>query len=141
MLSVLNSPRFVDKAPPQIYATLLDEGTYLCSISTMYRTAGTEPAGQGPSPAGAPTRPGRSPSCVATGPRQVYTWDITKLAGPVRGPVLRLLRDDRHLLPVHRRRARAHHRDRGAGSRVDDRGLRRPRHTRTAACTPTGARR
>ena len=38
LVAVLNSQRFVDKAPPQIYATLLAEGTYLCSISTMYRT-------------------------------------------------------------------------------------------------------
>ena len=38
LIAVLNSQRFVDKAPPQIYATLLAEGTYLCSISTMYRT-------------------------------------------------------------------------------------------------------
>ena len=38
LIAVLNSQRFVDKAPPQIYATLLVEGTYLCSISTMYRT-------------------------------------------------------------------------------------------------------
>ena len=38
VLSELNSDRFIDKAPPQIYAILLDEGAYLCSVSTMYRT-------------------------------------------------------------------------------------------------------
>ncbi len=37
ILAVLDSPRFVDLPPIQIYAQLLDEGTYLCSISTMYR--------------------------------------------------------------------------------------------------------
>ena len=37
VLDVLHSPEFVDKAPATVYATLLDEGTYLCSISTMYR--------------------------------------------------------------------------------------------------------
>ena len=63
----------MDKAPPQIYATLLAEGTYLCSISTMYRTLERNRAGQGPAPAGhasaaegpgvaAPPDPGR---CIA----------------------------------------------------------------------------
>jgi len=37
VLDLLRSPRFADLAPAEIYATLLDEGTYLCSISTMYR--------------------------------------------------------------------------------------------------------
>ena len=82
---MLNSPRFVDKPPPQIYATLLDEGTYLCSISTMYRILARNTAGQGTAPAGPATRPGRSRSWSPPDPRQVYTWDITKLAGPVKG--------------------------------------------------------
>ena len=37
LLAVVNSPRFVDLPPLQIYATLLDEGTYLGSVSTIYR--------------------------------------------------------------------------------------------------------
>ncbi|WP_443078753.1 hypothetical protein [Streptosporangium sp. NBC_01495] len=37
MIETLNSRRFIDKAPAQVWAVLLDEGTYLCSISTMYR--------------------------------------------------------------------------------------------------------
>jgi hypothetical protein len=37
ILDVLNSERFVDQAPLEVYAQLLDEGTYLCSVSTMYR--------------------------------------------------------------------------------------------------------
>lgn len=40
ILQILNSERFVDQAPLQIYAQLLDEGTYLCSVSTMYRVLG-----------------------------------------------------------------------------------------------------
>lgn len=84
LVAVLNSQRFVDKAPPQIYATLLAEGTYLCSISTMYRTL--ERNRQVKDRRRQATHPARKvPELQATGPRQVYSWDITKLAGPTRG--------------------------------------------------------
>ena len=84
LVTVLNSQRFVDKAPPQIYATLLAEGTYLCSISTMYRTL--ERNRQVKDRRRQATHPPRAvPELQATGPRQVYSWDITKLAGPVKG--------------------------------------------------------
>jgi len=84
VLAVLNSRRFVDKAPPQIYATLLAEGTYLCSISTMYRTL--ERNRQVKDRRRQATHPPRKvPELLANGPRQVYSWDITKLAGPVKG--------------------------------------------------------
>ena len=84
LIAVLNSQRFVDKAPPQIYATLLAEGTYLCSISTMYRTL--ERNRQVKDRRRQATHPPRKvPELQATGPRQVYSWDITKLAGPVKG--------------------------------------------------------
>ena len=84
LIAVLNSQRFVDKAPPQIYATLLVEGTYLCSISTMYRTL--ERNRQVKDRRRQATHPPRKvPELQATGPRQVCSWDITKLAGPVKG--------------------------------------------------------
>lgn len=84
VLSMLNCDRFVDQAPLEVYATLLDEGTYLCSISTMYRilrenTQVRDRRRQARHPARA------CPELVATAPRQVYTWDITKLPGPARG--------------------------------------------------------
>ena len=84
VLAVLNSARFVDKPPKQVYAILLAEGTYLCSISTMYRILAqnlqvTDRRRQATHP------PRTVPELQATGPRQVYSWDITKLAGPVRG--------------------------------------------------------
>lgn len=61
VLAVLNSPRFVDMAPLQIYAQLLDEGVYLCSVSTMYRVLRENM--QVKAVAGRPpTRPGRYPS-------------------------------------------------------------------------------
>ena len=83
VLALLNSPRFVDRSPREIYATLLDEKQYFCSIRTMYRLLEDEGA----------TRERRDqlkhpsyvmPRLVATGPNQVWTWDITKLLGPVK---------------------------------------------------------
>jgi putative transposase len=84
VLEVLTSDRFVDLAPLQIYAQLLDEGRYLCSVSTMYRVLGentlvAERRRQARHPAKV------CPELVATAPRQVYSWDITKLAGPMKG--------------------------------------------------------
>lgn len=81
---MLNSAEFVDTTPMQVYATLLDRGTYLCSVSTMYRILRDnaqvkERRRQARHPARA------VPELVATGPGQVYTWDITKLPGPTRG--------------------------------------------------------
>ncbi len=84
VLAALNSPRFVDQAPIQVYATLLDEGRYLCSISTMYRLLGANL--QVKERRRTARHPPRTvPELVATGPGQVYSWDITKLAGPVKG--------------------------------------------------------
>lgn len=81
VLDVLHSQRFVDQAPAQIYATLLDEGTYLCSIRTMYRILEAndevhERRNQRRHPAYS------APELLATGPNQVWSWDITKLKGP-----------------------------------------------------------
>jgi len=83
-LAVLHSHRFVDQAPQQIYATLLSEGTYLCSVSTMYRLLHdhaqvTERRRQARHPAR------KVPELVATAPGEVFSWDITKLAGPTKG--------------------------------------------------------
>jgi transposase InsO family protein len=84
ILSVVNSPRFVDLPPIQIYATLLDEGVYLASISTIYRVlAENRQVKERRRLARHPAR--AIPELVATGPGQVYSWDITKLAGPVKG--------------------------------------------------------
>jgi putative transposase len=81
---LLNSERFVDMAPAAVWATLLDEGRYLCSESTMYRIlrvhgeVGRERRRQA-------THPPRSkPELVATAPNQCWSWDITKLRGPAK---------------------------------------------------------
>jgi putative transposase len=83
VLEVLHEPRFVDRAPAQVYAHLLDEGRYLCSPRTMYRVLATcqevrERRDQ--------LRPPRytAPQLLATRPNEVWSWDITKLLGPVK---------------------------------------------------------
>ena len=84
VLAVLDSARFVDQPPLQVYAALLDEERYLCSVSTMYRIlAEHRQVRERRRLARHPARV--RPELVATGPGQVYSWDITKLAGPVKG--------------------------------------------------------
>jgi putative transposase len=81
IVEVLNSERFCDKAPAQIWATLLDEGTYLASVSTMYRLL--RQRAQIRERRRVARRPAHAkPELVATAPNQVWSWDITKLAGP-----------------------------------------------------------
>jgi putative transposase len=80
---VLNSQRFMDKAPRQVYATLLDAGQYLCSVSTMYRVLRMhdevrERRAIRRHPAY------KKPELLATAPNQVWSWDITLLRGPVK---------------------------------------------------------
>jgi putative transposase len=84
VLEVLRSQRFVDKAPAQVWATLLDEGLYLCSESTMYRLLrGHGEVSERRRQARHPAKV--KPELVAYAPNQVWSWDITKLAGPARG--------------------------------------------------------
>lgn len=89
MLDVLHEARFVDRAPAEVYATLLDEGRYLCSIRTMYRLLAAnnevrERRDQRRHPAYA------KPELLATGPNQVWSWDITKLKGAIKGQFFNL---------------------------------------------------
>lgn len=81
---ILTSERFQDQSPYEVYATLLEEETYYCSIRTMYRILA----------AYAEVQERRNqlrhplytkPELLATGPNQLWSWDITKLRGPVAG--------------------------------------------------------
>ena len=81
VLAILNEVRFADKAPAEVFATLLDEGTNLCSVSTMYRLLRDDDL----------VRMRRNQlkhhaytklELLATGPNQLWSWDITKLKGP-----------------------------------------------------------
>jgi len=83
ILDVLHTDRFVDKAPTEVYATLLDEGTYHCSVRTMYRIL--DSAGEVRERRNQARHPKyKAPELLATAPNQVWSWDITKLLGPVK---------------------------------------------------------
>lgn len=83
VLDVLHEPRFVDLAPAEVHATMLDEGRYLCSERTMYRILA----------ANSEVRERRDqlrhanhprPELLATRPNELWSWDITKLKGPAK---------------------------------------------------------
>jgi putative transposase len=89
VLQTLNSSRFADQAPREMYASLLDEGQYLCSVRTMYRLLREQNQ----------VRERRDqlrhpvyhkPELLASAPNQVWSWDITKLLGPVKWSYLYL---------------------------------------------------
>ncbi|MFM2416899.1 MAG: hypothetical protein RL385_1622 [Pseudomonadota bacterium] len=89
VLETLHSERFQDQAPRQVYADLLDQGTYLVSPSTMYRIL----AASGETSERRNQRAARShavPHVVATKPNEVWTWNISKLATYVPGVFLNL---------------------------------------------------
>ncbi|OGW59575.1 MAG: integrase [Nitrospirae bacterium RBG_16_64_22] len=82
-LAILHEPRFVDRAPAEVYATLLDEGQYLCSERTMYRIlAENQEVRERRDQLRHPNY--HKPELLATAPNQVWSWDITKLLGPVK---------------------------------------------------------
>lgn len=89
VLDVLNSPSFANCAPAAVHAQLLDEGRYLASVRTMYRllqscAAARERRNQ-------VRHPGyTNPELLAVMPNQVWSWDITKVKGPVRGTCFHL---------------------------------------------------
>jgi len=83
VLARLHEERFQDRSPAAVYATLLDEGEYHCSIRTMYRLLAEhgemrERRDQLTHP------PYQKPELLATAPNQLWSWDITKLLGPVK---------------------------------------------------------
>ena len=83
ILDVLAGPRFVDRAPAEVVATLLDEGPYLCSERTMYRIlAADQPVRERRNQREHPQY--TKPELVATAPNQTWSWDITKLLGPTK---------------------------------------------------------
>ena len=83
VLDTLNEPCFVDLAPAEVYAALLDQGVFLCSIRTMYRIlAENSQVRERRNQLRHPQY--KKPELIATGPNQVWSWDITKLKGPVK---------------------------------------------------------
>lgn len=84
VLATLHEPRFMDLAPAQVHATLLDEGRHPCSLSTMHRVLASQYESSDRRPARR-RPPAAIPRVVATAPNRVWTWDISKLAGPAKG--------------------------------------------------------
>jgi len=83
ILDALHHQRFADTAPAEVWATLLDEGTYLGSVSTFYRLL--REVGESRERRRQATHPATvKPELVATAPNQVWSWDITKLLGPAK---------------------------------------------------------
>ena len=83
VLDHLHSERFSDKAPSEVFATLLDENIYLCSIRTMHRILAEN--GELKERRNQLRHPQyKKPELLATGPNQVWSWDITKLLGPAK---------------------------------------------------------
>lgn len=81
--AVLNSDAHQDEAPATVYARLLDEGRYLASVPTMYRVLRAH--GEVHERRRQATHPAKKkPELVATGPEEVWSWDISKLMGPVK---------------------------------------------------------
>ena len=83
VLGLLRAPRFADQAPAEVYASLLDEGVYLCSIRTMYRImAANQEVRERRDQLRHPVY--KKPELLAQAPNQVWSWDITKLMGPAK---------------------------------------------------------
>jgi len=83
VLDILCSEEFVDRSPRAVFAMLLERGEYLCSVRTMYRILAEQRAVrerrlQRKHPEYA------APICCTRGPNELWSWDITKLAGPDR---------------------------------------------------------
>ena len=84
VLDLLHSDRFVDASPAEVYATLLDEGQYLCSERTMYRLL-AERHGSVRERRAQLTHPAYAkPELLATAPNELWSWDISKLKGPAK---------------------------------------------------------
>src|SRR5665811_389327 len=83
MLDLLRAPRFADQAPAEVYASLLDEGAYHCSIRTMYRIlAASQEVRDRRDHLRHPIY--KKPELLARAPNEVWSWDITKLMGPAK---------------------------------------------------------
>lgn len=89
VLDVCHSSRFVDSAPGEIVATLLDEGTYLASERTFYRVLGA--SGEVRERRNQLTHPSYAkPELIAKAPNEVWSWDISDLKGPMKGSKFKL---------------------------------------------------
>jgi putative transposase len=100
ILTYLHQERFQDRSPAEVYATLLDEGQYHCSIRTMYRLLAAQ--GESRERRDQLTHPPyQKPELLATAPNQLWSWDITKLLGPAKWTYF-YLHAERAIMPSER---------------------------------------
>ena len=85
VLNLVNSPEYRDKSPKQIVPLLADRGEYVASESTVYRILRAEGQLKHRATSEAPAKRHRPEPLTATGPNQVWSWDITYLKSAVRG--------------------------------------------------------
>ena len=117
LLAVLDADRFADKSPAQAWAMLLDEGTYLASVSTMYRVLRAD--GQVRERRAQAAHPPRvRPELVATGPSPGVVVGHHEAERTVAGHLVRPVRDAGHLLPQGDLAGSARHRERGSSPRI-----------------------
>jgi putative transposase len=81
ILEIFHSERFIDLSPAEVFATLLEEGSFYCSLSTMYRILKRNNETKERRDQARRTHY-KKPELLATGPNQVWSWDISKLKGP-----------------------------------------------------------
>ena len=140
VLDVLASPRFVDRSPAEVVATLLDEGRYLCAERTMYRIlAANQPVRERRNQRSHPCY--TKPELVATGPNQTWSWDITRLRGPKRWTSILPLCLARHLQPLRRGLDGCRSGERRARRDADRGNLSQARHRAPGAHPAFGPRR
>ena len=84
MLELLHSERFVDASPEETYATLLDEGRYLCSTRTMYRILAAHHGGVRERRDQLTHPAYTKPELLAERPNELWSWDVSKLKGPAK---------------------------------------------------------
>ena len=142
VLAQLHAERFVDRSPAAVYATLLDEGTYLASERTMYRILAARGRDRRAARPAAPPRLRQARAPGHRDPNQLWSWDITKLKGPAAWTLLPPLRAARRVQPLRGRlaaRAPGERDPRGPAHRRDGRAGRASR--RGSPSMPTGGRR
>ena len=136
VLAHLHEERFQDRSPAAVYATLLDEGRYHCSIRTMYRFLKQEGESRERRDQLAHP-PYKKPELLATAPNQLWSWDITKLLGPAKWTYFYPLRDPGCLQPLRDRldgRDAGKRRIREAADRGELREAKDPARPTHAAC-------
>ena len=138
VLARLHEERFQDRSPAAVYATLLDEGEYHCSIRTMYRLL--DEHGEVRERRDQLTHPPyRKPELMATASNQLWSWDITKLLGPAKWSYFYSVRAPRCIQPLRHRLDGRLSRKRRAGQAADRRELQETTNPARTTYAPCGS--